>query len=126
MTVRLVIADDHPVVREGLKYLVSQNRDMTLVAYSTLLAGAYSRPERPLPAVRGYAHPTASLRFEALRQVAQELGVTTNQVVLAWMLHQDPVVIPLFGASSVAQLDEALDAVEISLDAELLHRLNNA
>ena len=31
MTVRLVIADDHPVVREGLKYLVSQNRDMTLV-----------------------------------------------------------------------------------------------
>lgn len=32
MTIRLVIADDHPVVREGLKYLVSQNRDMTLVA----------------------------------------------------------------------------------------------
>ena len=31
MTVRLVIADDHPVVREGLKYLVSQNRDMILV-----------------------------------------------------------------------------------------------
>lgn len=41
MTVRLVIADDHPVVREGLKYIVSQNRDMTLVgeaddAHSTL------------------------------------------------------------------------------------------
>lgn len=31
MTIRLVIADDHPVVREGLKYLVSQSRDMTLV-----------------------------------------------------------------------------------------------
>jgi DNA-binding NarL/FixJ family response regulator len=31
VTVRLVIADDHPVVREGLKYLVSQNREMTLV-----------------------------------------------------------------------------------------------
>ncbi len=31
MTIRLVIADDHPVVREGLKYLVSQNRDMVLV-----------------------------------------------------------------------------------------------
>ncbi len=29
--IRLVIADDHPVVREGLKYLVSQNRDMVLV-----------------------------------------------------------------------------------------------
>ena len=31
MTIRLVIADDHPVVRDGLKYLVSQNRDMVLV-----------------------------------------------------------------------------------------------
>ena len=31
VTVRLVIADDHPVVRDGLKYLVSQNRDMVLV-----------------------------------------------------------------------------------------------
>lgn len=43
MTVRLVIADDHPVVRDGLKYLVSQNGDMTLVgeahdALSTLEA----------------------------------------------------------------------------------------
>lgn len=31
MTIRLVIADDHPVVREGLKSLVAQHRDMTLV-----------------------------------------------------------------------------------------------
>jgi DNA-binding NarL/FixJ family response regulator len=43
VSVRLVIADDHPVVREGLKYLVSQNRDMILVreaddAQSTLEA----------------------------------------------------------------------------------------
>jgi DNA-binding NarL/FixJ family response regulator len=43
VTVRLVIADDHPVVRDGLKYLVSQNRDMVLVgeaedAFSTLEA----------------------------------------------------------------------------------------
>lgn len=29
--IRLVIADDHPVVREGLKYVVGQNRDIQLV-----------------------------------------------------------------------------------------------
>ena len=58
--------------------------------------------------------------------MAQELGATTNQVVLAWLLHQDPVVVPLFGASSLGQLDEALDAVEISLDAELMDRLDAA
>jgi len=110
---------------EHLDYL-HDHRDMTLVAHTALLGGAYSRPERPLPDRRGYAHPTAYMRFEALRQVAQELGATTNQVVLAWMLHQNSAVIPLFGPSSVAQLDEALAAVEINLDAEILDRLNTA
>jgi aryl-alcohol dehydrogenase-like predicted oxidoreductase len=110
---------------EHFDYL-REHRDMTLVAYAPLMGGSYSRPDRPFPAQRGYAHPTAYMRYEVLRQVAQELGATPNQVVLAWMLHQDPVVIPLFGASSVSQLDEALDAVEIRLDAEQMDRLNNA
>lgn len=110
---------------EHLDYL-REHRDMTLVAYAPLLIGSYARTDRPFPAELGYAHPTAYVRFEALRQVAQELGATPNQVVLAWMLHHDPVVIPLFGASSVGQLDEALDALEITLDAELMDRLYNA
>ena len=110
---------------EHFDYL-SEHRDMTLVAYASLLAGSYGRPERPFPAQLGYAHPTAYVRFEVLRQVAQELGATPNQVALAWMLHQDPVVIPLFGASSLGQLDEALDAAEIRLDVEQMERLDNA
>lgn len=110
---------------EHFDYL-DEHRDMTLVAYGPLLDGSYSRLDRPVPADLGYAHPTAYVRFEVLRQVAQELGATPNQVVLAWMLHQDPVVIPLFGASSLGQLDEALEAVDVSLDAELMERLNNA
>ncbi|MGW0230954.1 aldo/keto reductase [Actinopolymorpha singaporensis] len=110
---------------EHFDYL-GEHRDLTLVAYQPLLTGSYGRPERPFPAARGYAHPSAYARFQVLREVAQEVGATTNQVVLAWMLHHDPVVVPLFGASSLAQLEEALGAVEISLDAEQLDRLNNA
>lgn len=110
---------------EHIDYL-AEHRDMTLVAYGPLLGGVYGHPERPFPAHRGYAHPTAYVRFEVLRQVAQELGATPNQVVLAWLLHRDPVVVPVFGASSLAQLDEALDAVEIQLDPELMDRLDNA
>ena len=110
---------------EHFDYL-SEHRDMALVAYAPLLGGSYGRPERPFPAQRGYAHPSAYVRYEALREVAQEVGATPNQVVLAWMLHQDPIVIPLFGASSLGQLDEALDAVELDLDAEQLDRLTNA
>ncbi|GAB3426655.1 aldo-keto reductase family protein [Flindersiella endophytica] len=110
---------------EHLDYL-NEHRDLTLVSHTPLLSGSYSRPERPFPAARGYSHPSAYARYETLRQVASELGVTVNQLVLAWMLHQDPVVIPLFGASSIAQLDEALEAVDITLGAELLERLDNA
>ncbi|TDW22731.1 aldo/keto reductase [Kribbella kalugense] len=101
---------------------LSEHPEMTLVAYQPLLAGSYTRPDRPFE--RRYAHPTAYVRYEALRQAAHDLGVTPNQVVLAWLLHHN--VIPLFGASSLEQLEEALGAVEIRLDDELVDQLDNA
>jgi len=110
---------------EHFDYL-NEHPDVTLVAYASLLAGSYAHLDRPFPAQRGYAHPAAYARFEVLRQVANELGATPNQVVLAWMLHHNSPVIPLFGASSLTQLDEALDAVNLTLDADLMDRLNNA
>ena len=97
---------------------------MTLVAYQPLLTGSYARPERPFSAQRGYAHPTAYVRFETIRGVAGELGATVNQVVLAWLMHHG--VLPLIGVSSIAQLEEALAAVELKLDAELVAQLDKA
>jgi aryl-alcohol dehydrogenase-like predicted oxidoreductase len=102
------------------------HRDVTLMAYSPLLGGSYGRPERPFPASRGYAHASAYARFEVLRQVAADLGATPNQVALAWLLQQDPQVIPIFGASSLAQLEEALQALELTLDADTVARLDAA
>ncbi|WP_328999425.1 aldo/keto reductase [Kribbella sp. NBC_00709] len=108
---------------EHFDYL-SEHPDVTLVAYQALLTGSYTRPDRPFSAQRGYAHPTAYVRYEALRQIAHDLGVTPNQVVLAWLLHHN--VIPLIGASSLEQLEEALAAVAIQLDANLMDQLDNA
>lgn len=108
---------------EHFDYL-DEHRDLTLVARTPLLSGSYARTYRPFP--DEFAHPTAYVRFEVLRRIAQELGATPNQVVLAWMLHQDPAIIPLFGVSSLTQLEEALGALEIDLDADLLDRLNRA
>ena len=96
------------------------------MAYQPLLGGSYTRPNRPFPAQRGYAHPTAYARYEALRQVSQELNATPNQVILAWMLHQSPNLIRLFGPSSLTQLEEALGALDIELDADLMGRLTHA
>lgn len=37
------------------------------------------------------------------------------QLTIAWHLHQDPVTAPIVGVSSVEHLEEAVEAVDISL-----------
>jgi aryl-alcohol dehydrogenase-like predicted oxidoreductase len=50
--------------------------------------------------------------------VAKDTGATVNQVVLAWLIGAEVPVIPLIGASSAAQLDESLAAVDLELTTE--------
>jgi aryl-alcohol dehydrogenase-like predicted oxidoreductase len=97
---------------------------MTLVAYSPLLGGAYSRPDRARD--RGYEHPGTGTRLAALSQVVTETGATANQVVLAWLMGGDLPVVPLIGASTVVQLDESLAAVDLQLSAEQRQLLDAA
>jgi aryl-alcohol dehydrogenase-like predicted oxidoreductase len=99
-------------------------RGITLLAYSLLLSGAYTRPERSLPSQ--YLGPDTNARLAALREVSEEVGATLNQVVLAWMLQSDPVVIPVIGASAMDQLQENLGALEIKLNADQMAQLNEA
>jgi aryl-alcohol dehydrogenase-like predicted oxidoreductase len=97
---------------------------MTLVAYSPLLNGAYTRPGQELD--RAYDHPGTRARLDALGQVAKETGATANQVVLAWLIGGELPVVPLIGASSVAQLNESLAAVDLQLSAEQRRLLDAA
>ena len=97
---------------------------MTLVAYSPLLNGAYVRPEKELN--RAYDHPGTKARLQALDRVVRETGATANQVVLAWLLGGELPIVPLIGASSVAQLDESLAAVDLELSAEQRRLLDEA
>ncbi|MEU6598077.1 aldo/keto reductase [Streptomyces flaveolus] len=106
-----------------LNYLRAEP-ELILVAYSPLLTGAYTRPDKPLPP--DYDHPGTPARLAVLRKVARETGASVNQVVLAWQLGGEPPVIPLVGASSVAQLDENLAAVDLELTEDQRARLDAA
>jgi aryl-alcohol dehydrogenase-like predicted oxidoreductase len=98
-----------------LSYLRAEP-SLALVAYSPLLGGAYDRDDRPLwPELD---HPGTVNRLAALRKVTAETGATAGQVVLAWLMGGETPVIPLVGASSVAQLDESLAAVDLELTAD--------
>ncbi|MCX5397735.1 aldo/keto reductase [Streptomyces sp. NBC_00102] len=103
---------------------VRRRPGLTLLAYTALLDGAYSNPAKPLPAP--YDHPVSHRQLAALRQVAAESGATVNQVVYAWLLGGDPVVLPVIGVSTFGQLDEALEAVDVELTADQRTLLDTA
>src|SRR5262249_12623741 len=97
---------------------------MTLVANSPFVSAASRRPDSELG--RGYGHPGTRARLKALGEVVKETGAAANQVVLAWLIAGDLPVVPLIGASSVAQLDESLAAVDLQLSAEQRQLLDAA
>jgi len=105
---------------ELLDYVRSEP-DLNLMAYTSLLFGAYTRPER-LP--EHYLHPGTVARLAVLAEVAAELDATPIQVVLAWLIGGDPPITPIVGVSSVAQLDECLAAADLDLPDELRRRLD--
>jgi len=100
-------------------------RGITMLAYSPLLSGAYStRPDRTFP--EQFEGPDTDVRVAALKTVAEDVGATLNQVVLAWMLQSDPPVIPLVAGSTLAQMEENYGALEIELSIEQMDYLNGA
>jgi aryl-alcohol dehydrogenase-like predicted oxidoreductase len=106
-----------------LSYLRAEP-ELSMVVYSPLLKGGYVNPDR-LDAFE-YGHPGTPARLAALREVATDTGATVNQVVLAWLIGAEVPVIPLVGASSTAQLDESLAAVDLELTTEQRARLDAA
>ncbi len=102
----------------------SREKNLGLLAYSPLLMGSYTRSDRK--PIDQYNGPDSDARLAALHAVAQEVGATANQVVLAWMLKSDPPVIPLVAVSKEAHLAENLGALKVELSDEQMSRLNGA
>jgi aryl-alcohol dehydrogenase-like predicted oxidoreductase len=101
-----------------------RSRDISLIAYSTLLQGAYMREDRPVPAQ--YAGPDADARLEVLRGVAVESGATLSQVIIAWMLQSDPPVLPIIAGSQPSQITENIAALKLKLSEDQVRRLDIA
>ncbi len=56
----------------------------------------------------------------AYEAVAQEAGCTPAQLALAWLLHKDSNVIPLFGTTNLEHLAENVAAASVKLSPELV------
>ncbi|MDT0612754.1 aldo/keto reductase [Streptomyces lancefieldiae] len=117
-----------PVAEGGHRLLTAEDLDLArseglaVWSYSSLMWGSYVRADKPLPST--YDHPGTTRVLSVLDDVADELSVTRNQVVLAWLMHQG--IDPIVGASRVEQIEEALAARRVRLADEHLARFAEA
>jgi aryl-alcohol dehydrogenase-like predicted oxidoreductase len=112
---------------EQLDYL-REHDDLTLVAYSPILKGVYDSADkrRGHGAMAPYEGPDAEARIAVLTQMAGELGITPNQLVLAWLMHSTPTLVPLIGPRTPEQHEAALPALDVKLSDEQMTRLDTA
>jgi voltage-dependent potassium channel beta subunit len=65
-------------------------------------------------------------RVQNLRPIADDLGLTMAQLAVAWVLQNDNVSAALVGASRPEQVVENVGAAGVRLDADVLHRIDEA
>jgi aryl-alcohol dehydrogenase (NADP+) len=101
-----------------------------------LLSGKHSMQDGPADNTR-FSLGTAADRYqerywkdaefatvEALRPIAAEAGLSMVTLANAWVLAQPAVTSPIIGASKPDQLADAVAAVDVTLDDDLLRRLD--
>ncbi|MDY6873008.1 MAG: aldo/keto reductase [Chloroflexota bacterium] len=116
-------ADWSPGVVMGPEHFdFARERGVRLLAYYALLKGAYVRPDRPFWAP--YQTEVNRERVTRLERVAVDVGATLNQTVLAWMLHNNPAVLPITTASRKEHLLENLGALDVTISPEQEDFLN--
>lgn len=60
---------------------------------------------------------------EAVAEIARARGLTMAQVALAWVLQKSPVTAPIIGVTKLPQLTDALGALDVTLSADEVARL---
>ncbi len=81
---------------------------------------------RFLPRFTGENLKKNQILVTALQEVAQARGVTAVKMAIAWVLARGEDVVPVIGARKVAQIEEALGALEMRLSGEEVARLEEA
>ena len=63
-------------------------------------------------------------RIGAYEDLCEKLGEEPANVALAWLLHQEGVTGPITGPRTIGHLDDSIRAVELTLDDDVLKRLD--
>ncbi|MEM7753160.1 MAG: aldo/keto reductase [Pseudomonadota bacterium] len=116
---------------------VGYQEDVTLLAFSPLavglLTGKYANGATPDGSRRaindtlgGRSNPKAFAAADAYVQVARDHGLDPVHMALAWCAERPFPTIPLFGATTAAQLDHILAGLDVTLTDEVTAALSKA
>ncbi len=65
-------------------------------------------------------------RYAPVRAIAHELGLAPGQLALAWLLAQDPAVVPIPGSRTPAHIAENVESAQVVLHGDTLARVDQA
>ncbi|HLW05432.1 MAG TPA: aldo/keto reductase [Azoarcus sp.] len=114
---------------------VAKEHELGVVSYFSLASGFLTGKYTSIEDLKGNARAEFLKKYfdqrgqnllQELLSIADELAIKPAQVALAWLLSRPAVTAPIASATSLLQLDEMLDAVELSLPEEALARLESA
>jgi aryl-alcohol dehydrogenase-like predicted oxidoreductase len=61
--------------------------------------------------------------MDALKEIADERGITLAQLAIAWVLAQGSDILALVGSRTLSQLNDTVKAIDINLNANDLKRI---
>jgi aryl-alcohol dehydrogenase-like predicted oxidoreductase len=93
-----------------------------------LLGGVLKKEREGVRRTEGRALETLKKHQDQIRQYedfADDVGHEPGDIALAWLLHQPAVTAPIVGPRTQEQLDAAIRALDLTLDADVLKRLDD-
>ena len=115
--------------REMFPYCAAEG--VGVLPWSPLARGmlARARTERSVRATSDdiatalYGHESDDTIIERVAEVAARHGVKSSQIALAWLLRNPVVTAPIVGATKMHYLDDAIAALDVTLDDADVKRL---
>lgn len=115
---------------------IAHREQVGLLAYSPLafgvLSGKYLNNQQPDNArcslykeFKRYFTPSAIKATEKYHTLIKESGLTLAQIALAFVNQQTFLTSNIIGATSLKQLQENIDSLKISLDDQILEKINS-
>jgi len=133
----------HPIVDVQLEYAIATRSPeasifpalhelgISATLYGVLSRGllAGSKPKGKsdyrayLPRFGGANREKNDAAVAALQAFARERGMTAGQLAIAWVIAKQPALVPVIGVKTIAQLDDALGALDKPLSNDDLAKL---